>query len=97
MRIVSRWKCDLPKDYYWGEVAIPEHDPFSRKYQPVYGWYCKVSKSVKNTKMQAVKLVNLLFEISGYKCMDAMEFQWFCLDNFYGTRLGDFQETKYQQ
>ncbi len=37
--------------------------------------------------MQAVKLVNLLFEISSYKCMDAIEFQGFCLDNFYGTRL----------
>ena len=37
--------------------------------------------------MQAVKLVNLLFEISGYKCMDAIEFQGFCSDNFCGTRL----------
>ena len=39
VRIVRCWKCDLSKDYYWGEVVISEPDPFSRKYQPVYGCY----------------------------------------------------------
>ena len=60
VRIVSRWKCDLSKDYYWGEVAISEPEPFSKKYQPIYGWYCRAFKSIKNTKTQAVKPVNLL-------------------------------------
>ena len=32
VRIVSRWKCDLLKDYYWGEVAISEPESFSKKY-----------------------------------------------------------------
>ena len=87
VRIVSGWKCDLPKDYYWGEMAISEPDPFSKNYQPIYGWYCRAFKSVKNTKMQALKSVNLLAKIDGYKCMDAIESQRVCLDEFDRTRL----------
>ncbi len=50
VRIVSCWKCDLPKDYYWGEVVISEPDPFSKKYQSIYGWCSRALKSVKNPK-----------------------------------------------
>ena len=87
VRIVTRWKCDLHKDYHWGEVAIFEQEPFSRKEQPIYGWYCLVSKSVKNPKRQAVKSVNLLAEIDGDERMDAIEFQRVCLDDLDRTRL----------
>ncbi len=31
---------------------------------------------------QAVESVNLLAEIDGFKCMDAIEYQLFCLDDF---------------
>ncbi len=31
---------------------------------------------------QAVESVNLLAEIDGFKCMDAIEYQRFCLDKF---------------
>ena len=87
VRVVSRWKCDLPRDYYFGKVAIPEHDPFSRKYQPVYGWYRRTLQSIKATKMLAVKSVNLLAEIDVYKRMDAIESQAVCLDELDRTRL----------
>ena len=82
VRIVRRRKCDLPKDYYWGEVVISEPDPFSKKYQPIYGWYCRAFKSVKNPKRQAVNFVNLLAEIDVYKRMDAIESHRVCLDDF---------------
>ena len=87
VRIVSRWKCDLPRNYYFGKVAIPEQDPFSRKYQPLYGWYRRVSKSVKSPRIQAVKSVDLLAEIDSSNCMDAIESKQVCLDELDRTRL----------
>jgi len=44
-RIVSRNRCILPKDYYLSRLNIycPQHDPLSRLYEPLYGYYISIS------------------------------------------------------
>lgn len=43
-KIITRWHCKLPKDYYFNKFSnyCPQLDPFSKLYQPLYGWYHRV-------------------------------------------------------
>lgn len=47
-KIVMRGRCMLPKDYYFERLESykSEFDPFSHCYQPLWGYWCKVSRSV---------------------------------------------------
>ncbi len=42
-KIVTRWRCFLPKDYYFNKLENyrPEFDPWTKYYQPLWGWWRK--------------------------------------------------------
>lgn len=46
-KIVTRDKCFIPNDFYFNNLNIylPQFDPFSKKYQPLWGYY-SLKKSV---------------------------------------------------
>lgn len=56
---VSRHRCCLPKDYYFNRLQgyRPECDPFTKRYEPIYGYYRKTFAPVVSTAPKKNELV----------------------------------------
>ena len=56
--IITMFQCKLPKDYYFNlPTYLPQFDPFSKRYEPLYCWYYKKIKQI-NTNQQSFQVVN---------------------------------------